>query len=93
MSSTDLLEKLNFDSEKCWQTLNNGSPLTSHQLAKKLKGFGIVSKNMRINSIQVKGFDKADFVKTWAQYLPPPPAEENPFLTPIIEFPQKRVAK
>ena len=93
MSSTDLLEKLNFDSEKCWQTLNNGSPLTSHQLAKKLKSFGIVSKNMRINSIQVKGFDKADFVKTWAQYLPPPPAEENPFLTPIIEFPQKRVAK
>ncbi len=91
ISSVDLLERLKADSEKYWSTYNNGTPLNVHQLAKKLKSFGIKSKAMRIKGEQgtVKGYDKADFVKVWANYLPAHELEQNPFLTPFIDSPQK----
>ena len=46
---------------------------------------------MRIKGEQgtVKGYDKADFVKVWANYLPAHELEQNPFLTPFIDTPQK----
>ena len=91
ISSVDLLERLKADSEKYWGTYNNGTPLNVHQLAKKLKSFGIKSKAMRIKGEQgtVKGYEKADFVKVWANYLPAHELEQNPFLTPFIDSPQK----
>ena len=91
ISSVDLLERLKADSEKYWSTYNNGSPLNVHQLAKKLKSFGIKSKAMRIKGEQgtVKGYERADFVKVWANYLPAHELEQNPFLTPFIDSPQK----
>lgn len=91
ISSVDLLERLKADSEKYWSTYNNGTPLNVHQLAKKLKSFGIKSKAMRIKGEQgtVKGYEKADFVKVWANYLPAHELEQNPFLTPFIDSPQK----
>lgn len=50
---------------------------------------------MRIKGEQgtVKGYDKADFVKVWANYLPAHELEQNPFLTPFIDSPQKRHKK
>lgn len=91
ISSVDLLERLKADSEKYWSTYNNGTPLNVHQLAKKLKSFGIKSKAMRIKGEQgtVKGYEKADFVKVWANYLPAHELEQNPFLTPFIDSSQK----
>ena len=91
ISSVDLLERLKADSEKYWGTYNNGTPLNVHQLAKKLKSFGIKSKAMRIKGEPgtVKGYERADFVKVWANYLPPQELEQNPFLTPFIDSPQK----
>lgn len=91
ISSVDLLERLKADSEKYWSTYNNGTPLNVHQLAKKLKSFGIKSKAMRIKGEQgtVKGYERADFVKVWANYLPAHELEQNPFLTPFIDSPQK----
>lgn len=91
ISSVDLLERLKADSEKYWSTYNNGTPLNVHQLAKKLKSFGIKSKAMRIKGEQgtVKGYERTDFVKVWANYLPAHELEQNPFLTPFIDTPQK----
>lgn len=44
MSSKLLLDRLNALDESVWRTYNNGQPMTAHQLAKKLKSFGIKSK-------------------------------------------------
>lgn len=87
ISSVDLLARLNTDVEKCWATYNRGLPLTVHQLAKKLKGFGIKSKVMRIKGEigTARGYDRADFIKVWNTYLPPLQVGENPFSTPLIE--------
>lgn len=88
IASIDLLARLNADDEKCWQTYNRGMAFTAHQLAKKLKGFGIKSKTMRIKGEPgtVKGYDKADFIEVWANYLPPQELEEKPFSTPLLEI-------
>lgn len=80
MSSKTLLERLTANDETIWQTYNNGQEITAHQLAKKLKSFGIKSKNMRQGQVVIKGFDKADFVKVWERYLSPQTETENPFL-------------
>lgn len=79
MSSKLLLERLTANDESQWQTLNNGQPITAHQLAKRLKAFGIQSKNMWQGDSVIKGFDKADFVKVWEQYLSPQAEQCNPF--------------
>lgn len=79
MSSKLLLERLTANDGSQWQTLNNGQPITAHQLAKRLKIFGIKSKNMRQGDSVIKGFDKADFVKVWGQYLSPQAEQYNPF--------------
>ena len=78
-SSKLLLERLTANDESQWQTLNNGQPITAHQLAKRLKSFGIKSKNMRLGESVTKGFDKVDFVKVWGQYLRPHVEQYNPF--------------
>lgn len=91
IKSVDLLARLNADDEKCWSTFKNGSPMDIYQLATKLRKFGITSKGMRVAGEQgtVKGYEKADFVKVWANYLPAHELEQNPFLTPFIDSPQK----
>lgn len=91
IKSVDLLARLNADDEKCWSTFKNGSPMDIYQLATKLRKFGITSKGMRVAGEQgtVKGYERADFVKVWANYLPPQELEQNPFLTPFIDTPQK----
>lgn len=74
-------ERLNALDESAWQTYNNGQEMTAHQLAKKLKSFGIKSKNTRQGQMVIKGFDKADFIKVWERYLPSTPNDKaNPFL-------------
>lgn len=55
MSSKLLLERLTADDERAWATFNNGQPMNAHQFAKKLKSFGIKSKNMRQGTSIVKG--------------------------------------
>lgn len=79
MGSGLLLDRLNALEEAEWQTLNNGQPMNAHQLAKRLKSFGIKSKPVRHNDAVFRGFDKADFVKVWERYLPPQPTEPYPF--------------
>lgn len=77
ISSVVLLNALCMDAEKRWATYNRGAQLTQHQLAKKLKGYGIRSKNVRTSDGVVKGFEREQFDDAFARYLSPlaPPAE------------------
>lgn len=79
MGSGLLLERLTAIDEMQWQTLNNGQAMTAHQLAKRLKSFGIKSKAVRQNQAVIRGYDKADFDKVWERYLPSLPVGEMAF--------------
>ncbi|MGM0422340.1 MAG: DUF3631 domain-containing protein [Pseudomonadota bacterium] len=59
---------LNLD-ERPWATWRHGKPLTGNTIAKYLKPYGIQSRQMKIHGLGKKGYQKADFVDTWARYL------------------------
>jgi putative DNA primase/helicase len=69
ISTADLIQHLCDDDEKSWATYNRGRPITPRQVAKKLKEYGIASKNLRINYEVVKGFDHEQFKEAFARYL------------------------
>lgn len=69
ISTVDLIQRLCADDEKSWATYNRGNPITPRQVAKKLKEYGIASKNLRVNSEVVKGFEHDQFKEAFARYL------------------------
>lgn len=77
ISTANLLALLCIDDEKPWATYSRGRPLSHHQLARKLKSYGIRSKNVRIGHDVAKGFERGQFDDAFARYLSPltPPAE------------------
>lgn len=67
-----LLERLTADDEMAWATLNNGQEMTAHQLGKRIRGFGINSKTIKIGAnTTAKGYDKLQFIPIWERYLSP----------------------
>lgn len=67
-----LLERLTADDEMAWATLNNGQEMTVHQLGKRIRGFGINSKTIKIGAnTTAKGYDKLQFIPIWERYLSP----------------------
>ena len=69
ISTADLINHLCDDDEKSWATYNRGKPITPRQVAKKLKEYGIASKNLRVNYEVVKGFEHEQFIEAFARYL------------------------
>lgn len=69
ISSADLIKALCDDDEKSWATCNRGHLITPYQLAKRLKEYGIASKNVRIGYRTLKGFDKIQFEDAFIRYL------------------------
>jgi len=69
ISTADLIQQLCDDDEKSWATYNRGRPITPRQVAKKLKEYGIASKNLRVNHDVVKGFEHDQFKEAFARYL------------------------
>jgi len=69
ISTADLIQHLCDDDEKSWATYNRGRAITPRQVAKKLKEYGIASKNLRVNYDVVKGFDHDQFKEAFARYL------------------------
>jgi hypothetical protein len=65
----DLLEALTLDDEKSWGTYNKGRPIEWVQVAKKLKGYGIKTKPIRIGSSTQRGFDLSQFEDAFERYL------------------------
>lgn len=72
-----LLERLHAMDEAPWRNLH-GKPLDAYGLAKRLAGYGVRSKNLRIGAAVVKGYERADFAETWSRYLPQPPHPSQP---------------
>ncbi|HNL21991.1 MAG TPA: DUF3631 domain-containing protein, partial [Rhodocyclaceae bacterium] len=54
---------------KSWATYNRGKSITPRQVAKKLKDYGIASKNLRIGYEVAKGFELEQFQEAFARYL------------------------
>ena len=70
--SATLCEALNqSDEESPWGAWNDGKGIQPRDLARRLKGFGIASKKVRIGTETRQGFDFAAFQDTFGRYLPP----------------------
>ena len=72
ISSADLVDKLVKQEERPWATWHRGEPMTQNQLSRRLRGFGVVSKSIRLGSGQStsKGFVRAQFEDAFERYLP-----------------------
>lgn len=69
--SVDLLAALIEDEESPWAAWNRGKPMNLRQLADRVSGFGIKSKDIRIGLDHRKGYDRNDFLEAWDRYLSP----------------------
>jgi Protein of unknown function (DUF3631) len=76
ISTADLISALQADEESPW--LSERSPLTPHRLARLLHPFEIASKQLRIGSASLKGYEREAFVDGWERYLPIPPSPVEP---------------
>ena len=73
MATKPLLEKLNDSEEATWGGWHAGKGMSSRDLARLLKPFGIKSKDIRIPGIQNKvnkGFEAHQFKDAFSRYLP-----------------------
>ncbi|GAB4084085.1 DUF3631 domain-containing protein [Myceligenerans cantabricum] len=69
--SAALVDRLKLDDESPWPTYGK-SGLTVRQLADLLREFDIVSRNLRLETGQAKGYRRADFADAWNRYCPHP---------------------
>lgn len=70
ISTVDLLKSLCADDERPWSTYNRGLPIKPRQLASKLAGYGIHSKNIKINFGVLKGFTLDQLTEAFKRYIP-----------------------
>jgi putative DNA primase/helicase len=73
IGTTELIEALCADDEKPWATYNRGKPVSPRQIAKRLKEYGIASKNLRAGYGVTKGFERIQFEDVFLRYLATPP--------------------
>ncbi len=57
--------------EAPWAELVGGKALNTRGLSKRLGGYGIKSKPVRLGSKVARGYTRADLADAWARYLPP----------------------
>lgn len=65
----DLLNDLIADPENIWATYDHGNPMTRYQLNKKLREFGIRSKDVNIDRSVKKGYETKQFKEAFLRYL------------------------
>ncbi len=71
LSSGTLSEALGEMEGRPWADLTNGRPITTHQLARRLRAFSISPHTIRIGDQTPKGYYASDFGDAFARYLPP----------------------
>jgi putative DNA primase/helicase len=71
IATAELIEALCSDDEKPWATYNRGKPVSPRQITKRLREYGIGSKNVRAGYEVRKGFEKVQFLDVFARYLTP----------------------
>ena len=77
LSTTDLIKRLIALDEAPWGDLR-GKPLTPNNLARLLKAFQVISKNVRIVGSVLKGYTRESFADPWSRYLTPPQELSSP---------------
>lgn len=68
--TADLIDALIQLDDRPWPGWFRGKPITTHQVAKLLKPFGIFPRQIRYAGENKKGYMKADFADAAARYLP-----------------------
>jgi hypothetical protein len=72
MRSKDILDALQRLEEAPWGDLK-GKPLDERGLARRLKQYGVKSKNLYAGSSRPKGYTREDLHDAWSRYLPQSP--------------------
>ena len=70
LSTTDMLKYLNAMEESPWGGFGDNG-ITGRELARHLKRYSISPKQMRIEEISQKGYEKRWFLDAWTRYCPP----------------------
>jgi hypothetical protein len=70
MFSKTIIETLCGMSDRPWSEAHKGKPITETWLARRLRAFGISSRDVRIGEQHFKGYELADFQEAFARYLP-----------------------
>lgn len=82
LSSADLCAALAEIEEHPWPEYGRARrPITTRQLARLLKPFGIAPRNIRLDTI-LKGYHLADFAEVWSRY-PTLTSSQNSSATPL----------
>jgi len=69
MFSKTLVETLCAMSDRQWPEANKGKPISQTWLARRLRSFGISSRDVRIGDENAKGYCFADFTEAFERYL------------------------
>lgn len=67
--TADILAALHNLEEAPWGDLK-GKPLDSRKLASLLRPYGVASKQVKIGSVNQRGYCRTDLLDAWARYLP-----------------------
>ena len=70
LSSVQLLNALNDDPEARWATFERGRPMTPRSLARRLAGFEIRARVLRIDGRPLRGYELSEFADAFVRYLP-----------------------
>jgi hypothetical protein len=70
LSTKTILERLHAIDEAPWGDMR-GKPLNDAGLARRLEGYGIKPKVVRIGDGTSRGYSRQDFYDAWRRYLPP----------------------
>jgi hypothetical protein len=70
LTTKKILAELCLIEDAPWNDLK-GKPLSDSQLARRLRQYGVKSRNIRIGDAVPKGYMRADLYDVWRRYLPP----------------------
>jgi hypothetical protein len=74
MHTADILSALQALDEAPWAELVAGKPLNSRGLSRRLAGYGIKAKSVRVGESVARGYSRDDLTDAWSRYLSPPDA-------------------
>jgi hypothetical protein len=70
LTTKKILAELCLIEDAPWNDLK-GKPITDNQLARRLRQYGVKSRNIRVGDAVPKGYMRADLDDVWRRYLPP----------------------
>jgi hypothetical protein len=71
MASAELCQLLAALDEAPWGDLYGGKPLDARGLAKRLKPYGVKTKQIRVGDATPRGYAREDLADAWRRYLSP----------------------